>query len=315
MANKYFGILTKAGRAVYANALLLGQDVNLKEMAIDDGGGSDFVPDENLTAMPSEVYRAELNSLENDADNPEMVIAELVIPSQNGGFFCRGFGLYTDDGVLFAVGSLAETYKATEEEGSGGELVIQADIVVTDTSALTLKVNPATVLATKETVEKAIKEHEGKENPHPQYLLIKKLLGEFADLSDADYATLLANLRLGEAAKLPAVTGSLNGSGWATIPMSDNKKMIIQWGAASVTATRATQYYDGTTTFAFPIAFPNSLLLVNATPLDTSNTVIETATASIWGNTNVSIRVGGATIKSDAPDTLELMAYVFSIGY
>ncbi|ENZ4270149.1 phage tail protein [Klebsiella pneumoniae] len=167
MARQYYGILTTKGRALYANALLLNQDVNLSEMAIDDT--VNFLPDEKLESLPSEVYRAELNSLEKDEDNDEMVIAELVIPSQSGGFYCRGFGLYTDGGILFAVGSLAETYKATEDEGSGGELVIQADIVVTNTAALVLKVDPTTVLATRETVDRAIAAHEAKLDPHPQY--------------------------------------------------------------------------------------------------------------------------------------------------
>lgn len=167
MARQYYGILTTKGRALYANALLLNQDVNLSEMAIDDT--VNFLPDEKLESLPSEVYRAELNSLEKDEDNDEMVIAELVIPSQSGGFYCRGFGLYTDGGILFAVGSFAETYKATEDEGSGGELVIQADIVVTNTAALVLKVDPTTVLATRETVDRAIAAHEAKLDPHPQY--------------------------------------------------------------------------------------------------------------------------------------------------
>lgn len=167
MARQYYGILTTKGRALYANALLLNQDINLSEMAIDDT--VNFLPDEKLESLPSEVYRAELNSLEKDDDNDEMVIAELVIPSQRGGFYCRGFGIYTDTGILFAVGSLAETYKATEDEGSGGELVIQADIVVTNTAALVLKVDPTTVLATRETVDRAIAAHEAKLDPHPQY--------------------------------------------------------------------------------------------------------------------------------------------------
>ena len=167
MARQYYGILTTKGRALYANALLLNQDINLSEMAIDDT--VNFLPDEKLESLPSEVYRAELNSLEKDDDNDKMVIAELVIPSQRGGFYCRGFGIYTDTGILFAVGSLAETYKATEDEGSGGELVIQADIVVTNTAALVLKVDPTTVLATRETVDRAIAAHEAKLDPHPQY--------------------------------------------------------------------------------------------------------------------------------------------------
>ena len=50
-----------------------------------------------------------------------------------------------------------------------------------------------------------------------------------ADGSEA-IAQALANLQLGEAAKLDAPTGNLVTSGNATFPLAGNKKLIIQWG-------------------------------------------------------------------------------------
>ncbi|CAH6661968.1 phage tail protein [Pseudocitrobacter vendiensis] len=434
MARQYYGILTTKGRALYANALLLNQDVNLSEMAIDDT--VNFLPDEKLESLPSEVYRAELNSLEKDEDNDEMVIAELVIPSQRGGFYCRGFGLYTDTGILFAVGSLAETYKATEDEGSGGELVIQADIVVTNTAALVLKVDPTTVLATRETVDRAIAAHEAKLDPHPQYapknsptltgipkaptpaagnnttqiattafvqaiatalntaLALKAplaspgltgtptaptaaqstnntqiattafvksaiaalvasspaaldTLNELAaalgndpnfattmtnalagkqpldstltNLSGKDVAGLLSYLGLGEAAKLAAATGSLSASGWLKIPIFGGASVILQWGKVALTATlnsgAAVKGYDGVTVFNYPISFPNAALIVNATPMDSGETLVETATANGTSKTAATVRVGGVAIKSDPAATVDLHGFVFAIGY
>ncbi|MEB7892090.1 hypothetical protein NGK36_23045, partial [Hafnia alvei] len=38
-------------------------------------------------------------------------------------------------------------------------------------------------------------------------------------------------LRLGEAAKLPAVHGSMGVSGWAQIPQINGAVLIIQWGS------------------------------------------------------------------------------------
>ncbi|HBN7019210.1 TPA: hypothetical protein PJF92_000088 [Escherichia coli] len=58
----------------------------------------------------------------------------------------------------------------------------------------------------------------------------------FADIA-ADgteaIAQALANLQLGEAAKLDAPTGNLVTSGNATFPLAGNKKLIIQWGRVS----------------------------------------------------------------------------------
>lgn len=53
-----------------------------------------------------------------------------------------------------------------------------------------------------------------------------------ADGSEA-IAQALANLQLGEAAKLDAPTGNLVTSGNATFPLAGNKKLIIQWGRVS----------------------------------------------------------------------------------
>ncbi|MDY8210814.1 hypothetical protein UXH00_23245, partial [Escherichia coli] len=53
----------------------------------------------------------------------------------------------------------------------------------------------------------------------------------FGDIkSDGTVKTALENLGLGEAAKLPAISGSLSSSGWIKIPVIEGKSFIIQWG-------------------------------------------------------------------------------------
>ncbi|ELM8931426.1 hypothetical protein Q2S20_004181, partial [Escherichia coli] len=53
----------------------------------------------------------------------------------------------------------------------------------------------------------------------------------FGDIkSDGTVKTALENLGLGEAAKLPAISGSLSSSGWIKIPVIEGESFIIQWG-------------------------------------------------------------------------------------
>ena len=47
------------------------------------------------------------------------IIAEQIIPENEGGFWIREIGLYDDEGVLIAVANCPETYKPQLQEGSG----------------------------------------------------------------------------------------------------------------------------------------------------------------------------------------------------
>ncbi|HDJ9227138.1 TPA: tail fiber protein [Escherichia coli] len=57
--------------------------------------------------------------------------------------------------------------------------------------------------ATPKAVSDGIKNHEGKENPHNQYLMIANFLKEIADQGDAAIQKVLDNLRLGDGSALP----------------------------------------------------------------------------------------------------------------
>ena len=123
------------------------------------------------------------------------------------------------------------------------------------------------------------------------------------------------NLRLGEAAELAAATTSTGINGWLKIPTKNNVDIILQWGRVTVTASLvSTTMFDGSTTFNYPIAFPTAAISGLATPLDSSETSIETATA-FAGRTSASVRIGGASIKTNPTGTLEMAASFLAIGY
>ena len=212
MTTKYFAILTNQGAARLANATALGTKLNISQMAVGDGDGTLPTPDPAQTKLVNQTRIAPINSLGVAANDAGQIIAEQIIPENEGGFFIREIGLYDDDGILIAVANCPETYKPLLAEGSGRTQTIRMILVVSSTSAITLKIDPSVVLATrkyvddavievKSYVDKQVKAHEAKANPHSQYLLIKSALKEIADAGLVDQV--LENLGLGEGSALP----------------------------------------------------------------------------------------------------------------
>nr|WP_249424129.1 phage tail protein [Citrobacter freundii] len=231
MTTKYFAILTNQGAARLANATALGTKLNITKMAVGDGNGTLPTPDPAQTKLINQTRIAPINSLSVDANDAGQIIAEQIIPENEGGFFIREIGLYDDDGILIAVANCPETYKPLLAEGSGRTQTIRMILVVSSTSAITLKIDPSVVLATRKYVDDAVievksyadklmKAHEEKANPHKQYPLIANALKEMAEAGLV--AEVLKNLQLRE---------SFSG----VVGQSRNARMSV--AAASATAT------------------------------------------------------------------------------
>lgn len=148
----FFTILTSVGQAKIANAVALGQQIQLTEMALGDGNGNATNPVQSQTGLVRQVYRAQLNQLSTDPANPNYVIAELVVPSDQGGWTVREVGLYDVDGNLIAVGNFPETYKPVLSEGASRDLVVRIIIEVSNASVVQLKIDPSIVLASRQWV-------------------------------------------------------------------------------------------------------------------------------------------------------------------
>ncbi|EKK6881446.1 phage tail protein [Salmonella enterica] len=156
MTTKYLAILTNQGAARLANATMLGTKLNITQMAVGDGNGTLPTPDPAQTKLINQTRIAPINSLSVDANDAGQIIAEQIIPENEGGFFIREIGLYDDDGILIAVANCPETYKPLLAEGSGRTQTIRMILVVSSTSAITLKIDPSVVLATRKYVDDAV---------------------------------------------------------------------------------------------------------------------------------------------------------------
>ncbi|EFI8085130.1 phage tail protein, partial [Escherichia coli] len=185
MTVKYYAILTNQGAARLANATMLGSKLNLTQMAVGDANGVLPTPDPAQTKLINQKRIAPLNLLSVDPNNQSQIIAEQIIPENEGGFWIREIGLYDDEGVLIAVANCPETYKPQLQEGSGRTQTIRMILVVTNTEAITLKIDPSVVLATRKYVDDKISEHE-QSRRHPDASLTAK---GFVQLSSATNST------------------------------------------------------------------------------------------------------------------------------
>ncbi|BEJ36478.1 hypothetical protein OIPHN330_50980 [Citrobacter freundii] len=180
MVTKYYAVLTNVGAAKLANATALGAQVEITQMAVGDGNGVLPTPNPAQTALVHELRRKPLNSLSIDPNNANQIIAEQVIPEDEGGWWIREIGLFDKDGDMIAVANCAETYKPQLQEGSGRVQVVRMILIVSSTAAVTLKIDPSVVLATRQYVDDQIIQvksyvdqkmaaHVAAADPHKQY--------------------------------------------------------------------------------------------------------------------------------------------------
>ena len=180
MSTKFYTLLTDIGAAKLASAAALGVPLKITHMAVGDGGGALPTPDAKQTALVNEKLRAALNMLYIDPQNSSQIIAEQVIPENEGGWWIREVGLFDESGALIAVGNCPESYKPQLAEGSGRTQTVRMVLITSSTDNITLKIDPAVVLATRKYVDDKVLElkvfvddkmakHLAAPDPHSQY--------------------------------------------------------------------------------------------------------------------------------------------------
>lgn len=278
---KYFAILTNLGAGKLANAAALGTKLEMTHIAVGDGGGvsaPEPTPDPAMTALLGEKRRAAINSLSIDPLNPNQIIVEQVIPETDGGFWIREIGLFDKAGTLIAYSNCAGSYKPQLQEGSGRALVIRMILIVSSTEAVSLKIDPSVVLATRKYVDdkvievkaytdKAMAAHLAAAHPHEQYAERTEVLAKDKNGEDIqDKARFRQNIGIKSAALKEVGTASGQIPDMSSFPFEpgiDNgyaklpSGLIIQWGSVG--------YGEGDVITNFPIAFPLACLNVSVT--------------------------------------------------
>ena len=189
MANsttQFGGFLTNVGVAQQANSAALGLPWNITHMLIGDAGGEpsvapDPTPKPTQSGLVRQVHRAQLNALFQSPADPAVLVAELVLPPEIGGWWIRELGLEDAAGNFVAVAKPPPSYKPLLVQGSGRTQTIRMHVVFGNVANISLKIDPSIVLATRDYVDKAreatelyvrnqVKAHAEAADPHSQYL-------------------------------------------------------------------------------------------------------------------------------------------------
>ncbi|CAK16848.1 phage tail protein [Pseudomonas entomophila] len=287
MANattQFGGFLTNTGIAQQANTAVLGLPWNITHMLIGDAGGDpsqtpDPTPKPTQTALVRQVYRAQLNALYQSPADPGVLVAELVLPPETGGWWIRELALEDANGNFIAVAKPAPSYKPLLAQGSGRTQTIRMHVVFGNLANVTLKVDPSIVLATRDYVDKAreaaelyarnqLKAHVDAADPHPQYLRRADAAKDVGPLAWLGVATgtadaLTLKLKSGESAlaayaagqrfqfqasatNTGAVTARINGLAAVAVKKSGNNGLVDLVGGDIRAGALYDLNYDGT---------------------------------------------------------------------
>ena len=159
MSQQFRTVTTNAGRNAVREALTQGKTVKLSHMSVGDGGGNPVTPLSTMTKLVNERFRAQLNDIVLDPATPDLFTAELFIPQAEGGWYIREVGLWMDDGTLFAVGNTPLTEKPDISSGAATDLLVRLIIRVLDAATVSIEIDPAQVLATREYVDRKLDAH------------------------------------------------------------------------------------------------------------------------------------------------------------
>ncbi|EOG2009561.1 TPA: phage tail protein [Klebsiella oxytoca] len=195
MSKIFKSLITVAGREKISSAIVDGDKVIFSQMSVGDGGGSPTIPDDEQKSLVNEVFRTQLNSLKL-SDTENIIIAEMIIPPEVGGFTIREAALFDDAGECMAVANVPETYKPALAEGSGRFTILRIWLAVSSTEAVELIVDPGIVLATVEDVinsgndakdyaDEQLSEH-AQSRDHPDATLDEKGFTQLSNKTDSD---------------------------------------------------------------------------------------------------------------------------------
>ena len=144
---KQYTLLTNSGINKLLKTASDGSKIALKEIVVSDYDGE---LSEQATSIPNEKYRGAINAVTIDESDSNILDVDAIIPPEVGGFYIKTAGIYCDDGSLFAVARLADTYKPLLNEGSSKDITLNFKLQIANANeSIILKVDNNVVLATR----------------------------------------------------------------------------------------------------------------------------------------------------------------------
>ncbi len=163
---KHGTIITDVGVNAVFVATTEGKKVNIVEMGAGDGGGAYYKPTTDMVALKNEVWRGPVGAYEVNKQSPNMITVRAVIPADVGGFTVRELALFTDEGLMVAIGNTPDIEKVVIETGIISSVEVRMDIVLTNAGTLDFVVDSSTIHPTVEDLEN----HNNDPHAHPGLL-------------------------------------------------------------------------------------------------------------------------------------------------
>ena len=263
---KQYTLLTANGINKLLKTASNGSKIILKEVVVSDFDGE---LSESITTIPNEKYRGAINAVTIDENDNNILDVDAIIPPEVGGFYIKTAGIYCDDGSLFAVARLADTYKPLLNEGSSKDITLNFKLQISNANeSIVLKVDNNVVLATRKWSENQFLKKTDKIDAYTKkqsdnlfitkediatetkegITKLKNIIN--AKQTDAAVTEKAVSDAIEAMKNIVAGTAKLTPNGYIKLPSG----LILQW-------MRAT---SGGTQF-FPITFPNECFFVSAT--------------------------------------------------
>lgn len=153
VTQSFFTVLTDVGLAAFTNAKATNASVNITQMAIGAGLGG---PDQEHSKLRDEKWRGNVMSIAPTISDPRILQCEVRVPPEVGGWTARECGLFDEDNNLIAIGSLPPSYKPALESGAAKDLLVRMYIQHSNAAAVTLKIDPAIIMASQSFVNEKI---------------------------------------------------------------------------------------------------------------------------------------------------------------
>lgn len=156
VAQEFYTILTRAGATEIVNAQLANQPVDITDLSVGDGGGTNYSPTDSMTALKRECWRGKITEKTPDPDNPHIIEFKAIIPATVGGFFVREIAIHSSKGTAMYIGNFPEAYKVAMSSGASNEFPIKMRCLFTSTQNVVLEVDPHTAIASQEWVKRQL---------------------------------------------------------------------------------------------------------------------------------------------------------------
>ncbi len=153
MPQAYFSLVTTAGKIKLAQSAAGGGPVVITHFGIGDGNGAETNPTAASTTLVHEVWRAPVESVVTDPENPSAILVTAIIPTTAGGWWMREFGVFDQAGTMIAVAKPVSQYKPTAAEGQLEDIRYEFQIIIGETANVALLVDPSLLFATRSWVE------------------------------------------------------------------------------------------------------------------------------------------------------------------